>query len=508
MKAVVVAPSVRDFYFTPRRDAALGARVVEQELVNDGADVTVTVHSSEGRPRAVGLPHELDYLRRYFIPGETGPVSWFTGYHRFGPEPMQAAARVLGEDPHVVFISSFAWGYSDDAISLAREIRRRRTELPIVIGGHGPTVHPDTFLKPVDAESGGPVFSLIVAGEAEGRSSDILEALSSGHRFVDLRAPRDRAHSRVPDALPAPVCAAPPGGAGSERLSIMLTRGCPCSCDFCANHLSHGRAFRVSPVGNWLPTLKQAVRRWLRPESTFLVNIEDDNVLYIKHEFFEFLKTVRERYPGVRFAAENGLDYRRMSVADVDRFKDLGFIGLNLSLGTFSLSSGEQGARRTDRDRFEAILRRAGELRLPVTTHFICGSAGDSPDNTARTLRYLADQPTLIGISPFYPVPGLPGFNEADCFDGRSPRLALGSSVYPWTGTLDTQSMITAFRLARWLNLRRRSTEGAHVSEPEQELIDQTERTGRLHTLVRRGGRADLQRVPDLNTDLVREALS
>jgi hypothetical protein len=86
MKAVIAIPPVLDFYFTPRRAAALGARVTAREFIDIGWDVGIVNLPLTGRPRHVPLPEELSYLKDFIIPGETGPLSWFSGYRRFGPD--------------------------------------------------------------------------------------------------------------------------------------------------------------------------------------------------------------------------------------------------------------------------------------------------------------------------------------------------------------------------------------------------------------------------------------
>lgn len=498
MKAVVVAPPIQDFYFTPRRDAGLAARLLARELMDHGVEAAVHLLSSAGRPRAVALPYELDYLRRFLVPGERGPTAWFGGYRRFGPEPASAAAYVLSTAPDVVFISCFAWAYADDALLIAREIRRHRPGVPIVIGGHGPSVNPDTFLNARDDGPGRPLFDLVAAGEVEGRVPQLLESMRSSERFVDL----GRADTGHVSIRPKPVCAAPPGGAG--RVSIMFTRGCPCSCDFCANFLVHGRTFRSSPPESWLACLEETVNRLEPHKAPLQVNIEDDNILHLREQFFGFLDSARSRYPGMSFSAENGLDYRLMRTDDVDRLKEAGFTELNLSLGTPDGS----GARGRDAARFEALLNRAAEVRLPVTTHFICGAAGDSIEKCASTLRYLGALSTRIGISNFYPVPGIPGFEDPHIFVNRSPRLALGSSMYPWTGAIDTASMLTAFRLSRWLNLRQQKRGGAELSDRDDAVLQKTRHSGRLQTVVRAGKQTETCAVPGLNQDLVQAVLS
>jgi hypothetical protein len=142
MKAAVVQASIYDFYFTPRRAAALGAVSLMRELEKIGWTVSFLNLPLMGKARSMALPDELDYLRPFIVTGETGPLSWFTGYKRFGPTPEESAEKILAGEPDVVFISQFAWAYSEEVFRLAEELKNRRSDIPVVVGGHGSLMLP------------------------------------------------------------------------------------------------------------------------------------------------------------------------------------------------------------------------------------------------------------------------------------------------------------------------------------------------------------------------------
>ncbi|MCK5735715.1 MAG: hypothetical protein KAH21_04515, partial [Spirochaetaceae bacterium] len=147
------------------------------------------------------------------------------------------------------------------------------------------------------------------------------------------------------------------------------------------------------------------------------------------------------------------------------------------------------------------LIHRCKTVDLPVTTHFICGLAGDSTGDIIKTLRFLDRLPTQTGISNFYPVPGLEGFTDKDLFLNAAPGLALGSSVYPWTAALSSKQMITAFRLARWSNFRKR-IEKIPGSEIEEELYKTVISIRRLHTIIKIGKKGrDKKIIPVPNLD-------
>lgn len=482
MKAVIAIPSVLDFYFTPRRAAALGALVLARELTQLGWDTEILNFPIMNRPDKVSLPECLGYLQEHIIQGERGPVSWFRKYQRFGPDSEVSASHVSSRHPDIICISSFAWGYAEEARDLALAIARELPQTPIIIGGHGPSALPEYFINlrhPVYPDR--PLFSLVVAGEIEGSAVELTSALRGTGQFLDFR-------NNPPGDTLRPIAGESLTLGDRRSISAIFTRGCPRQCRFCSNHICHGREFRVSPPESWAKSIFEITGE----NHAVNLNIEDDNILYCKKDFFGFLTYLKSQLPGISFVAENGLDYLLLDKGDIRRLKELGFIRLNLSLAVLSGSTGLKESRESDPAKLSLLIQEASEHGLPVTTHFISGLSGDSADDIIKTLLFLDGLPTQIGISNFYPVPGLPDFSDPAQFLAGPPRLSLGSSVFPWTGSLTTAQMITAFRLARWSNFRK-------VKGANDELSHGLTEGGRLRTVV--GNRKDPRLIPVPNLD-------
>jgi hypothetical protein len=71
--AAVAVPPVCDFFFTPHRASALGARIVGHLLRARGIEVSFFDFPSRRPGGAMAaLPDALEYLRPYLLPGETG----------------------------------------------------------------------------------------------------------------------------------------------------------------------------------------------------------------------------------------------------------------------------------------------------------------------------------------------------------------------------------------------------------------------------------------------------
>ncbi len=148
MKVVIVSPSICDFYFTPARGSAMGARSVKNLLERMGIkNILYNLPLLSPRGKKIALPETHKYLEPYLIHGEQSSISFFNRYKRFGPTPEKSAEIILESEPDIIFISLFAWAYADDALLLSKNIREIDKKVLMCIGGAGVSVLPEYFKK-------------------------------------------------------------------------------------------------------------------------------------------------------------------------------------------------------------------------------------------------------------------------------------------------------------------------------------------------------------------------
>ncbi|MGL1891169.1 MAG: radical SAM protein [Spirochaetaceae bacterium] len=428
MKAVVVTPSIFDFYFTPGRATALGAIAVQKQLLKYGINAPIyNLPLLNARGKSIPLPDHLNYLKPYIIPGEKGPISFFKNYKRFGPTVEDSAKLILETNPDIVYISLFAWVYASNTIDLARQIKLENSSVKLVIGGAGVAVLPEYF-------NNSNLFDYVVRTEAG-------QGLPP---FVDLSDVRE-----INRENPEPIISFNTDKKGKQWLSIALSRGCPLKCQFCSNHLTQGRKFRCTPVIELLEELKKITFSSSEP---IHMNIEDDNLLINKDYFSSVLKTIKLQIPHVTFSIDNGLDYTYLNTEYVNFLIDIGFTSFTLSLGSADLETLKQQKRPANLEKLELIIDFIIKRKIKVSTFLICGLPEDTPESILVSLRYIHKLPTLTNISMFYVVPGLPKFQDKQYFLDLHPSLCCGSVAYPHAGSLTTKQMVTVFRLARLSN--------------------------------------------------------
>ena len=503
-RAAVIVPPFRDFYFTRHRFSSLGAHIAVGLLTRSGMQVNLfNFPLMNTRGDCLEIPKELEHLKPFLIPEETGKLSFFTTFRRFGPAPEQCAAMIETVKPELCFLSVFAFCYADDAIELAEKIKTKMPAVPLIAGGAGLSVYPGYFLK-----KGAIDFAL--CGEAEAGLTKFLREISLPHPDF----------SRVPNLVwkdngavhSSPLHAYASGdeieialiktaeSARRATFSTSLIRGCPKQCDFCSSSLLFGKKLR-SPTLSRLENLLSGFSVDNNPlGKQVIINIEDDNLLCDEPFLRSSIVLFKKHIPGASFIAENGIDYSMLTPELCEWLVRNGMGKFNLSLASLDPEILAKQGRFLNLERYEKTIDFLAGKRIPNVTYFICGFKEDTLETTANNLGYLCNKQSVIGISMFYAVPNLPGFTDLSLFDRFSSLLCLGSVAYPWNDSLSTETMITAFRLSRYINLKK----STRRSEKENQLITIIENQEKLHTLIKKkSGEEIIVAVPKQDKELV-----
>ncbi len=501
--AVVAVPPVCDFYFTRHRFSSLGAKTVNQILLNLGLKaIFLDFASINKHPKVIDLPQDIGYLRKYVIPDETGSLSFFTKYQLFGPEPHECAAKICAFSPAICFLSCFAYSYAEELLAISRNIKKRSPHTFVVAGGAGVSAYPLYFIR--DSS-----INFAIVGEAERSLPSFVSTIINNHLTFE-RVPNvfwKKNGIVVPPAeiVPAPSETIEPvvsrtyESRNSVHFSSSLTRGCPKQCRFCSNSISHGTEFRVAGLERLENAFNRLKIHEILPKKALFFNFEDDNLLLDPAYFLKIMSMIRSRFPQARFLAENGLDHSLLSFDLADQLIEAGLAGFNFTFGSANDEVLSIQNRFHSLDRFASLVRHISGKGIGVLSYFIAGLKGDTKQNVVESLAFLGRLPTRIGISMFYAVPGLTDFRETVIFDRLSPKIGNGSSAYPWNSTLTTSELVTAFRLSRYINLLKSKKK----SDLELRLIEKIKDEKKLLTLVNDNKAVTIVEVPNLDKEMV-----
>jgi hypothetical protein len=489
-KAVVVVPPVQDFYFTYHRFSAIGALIVQKIAHSFFDECQLLNFPLDGSgSETIALPQELKYLKKYIIPNETGPLSYFRTYNRYGPSIDICAKKIIETGASCCLISVFAFCYSNTALELIKRIKQLKSDLCIIAGGAGVSVSPDLFLQstPVD---------YIVKGEAEVALPLLLQYIQgkksidrdtipnigwrSGNEYI---LTKDVRFTESKEIVP---CAVKTFETQKKiYISTTLSRGCRYKCEFCSNRLSQGSTFRTVVPELFIEQLIEI----LHTENTakqININFEDDNIMHDYRYLIAVIQMCKKIIPNCTITFENGIDYRLLDPEKCRQLISLGVCQFNFSLATASSDIADTQNRIINVSRLDELYQILQSAAIPVITYFICGFSNDTQQTIINNLKFLSTQPTLAGISMFYAVPGIEGFKYHNTDTTTIARYA-GASAFPWNNSLSTATLLTAFRLSRIVNLMKQ----LQKSDLELSLLSHIKHERKLFTILKHNKKND-----------------
>jgi len=468
VRCSVVVPPIEDFYFTPHRGSFIGAHIVANILRGFGYRVQLFIFPNfRKKPKTIALPKELFYLKEYIVSKEFGPTSFFSSYKRFGPSYKEAASLILEGKPDMIFISCFAFCYANQTIALAEEIKKQNKKKKIFCGGAGVSVFPEYF------ENSG-VFDVVLTGEAETSLPKVFGKERFDFLFTEIVKTRSSKNF--------------------DYYSTYLSRGCPKGCGFCSVALIHGKKLRFVSKDEFIFKIKS-----LSFNKRVFLNFEDDNILLKKDFFLEVIENIRELYLDILFSCENGIDYRELDHNLLKKLIFLGFRQFNFSIGNLNKNISLSQRRNIDIEKLKSLTHMLSYFNIPAIVYFISGFKGEKVEDALNNLLFLSKlgENIRVGLSLFYPVPGIKGFENKNIFYDTSPTLCCGTSLWPWNNSLTTEEMMTLFRLTRVVNLTKKS----QLNPEEKELLQKSMREKKLYTLVK--GKAHPVEVTNYSKEMV-----
>jgi len=299
------------------------------------------------------------------------------------------------------------------AYQIADEFRKR--SVPVILGGHHPTLLPEEALQHADS---------VLTGEAEGVWDDVLDDVKHGHL---------QRMYRQPHALPFEKVKVNRSVFGGKKYlpvgMVETTRGCPFSCSFCSVTTFFGRSFRHRPPGEVVAEIEGLGKKFV-----FLV---DDNIVADKEAAKEL------------FRALIPLKIRWISQASLTMTKDKELMRLMHESGCAGVLTGIESISRANLKQihkswntvgigYDEALKITRDNGVSIVGSFILGMDEDTPDALNDLLEFAVHEKFFAVL--FNLLTPYPGTQLYDQFlgDGRltrpqwwlDPDYTYGSAVF------------------------------------------------------------------------------
>jgi radical SAM superfamily enzyme YgiQ (UPF0313 family) len=325
---------------------------------------------------------------------------------------------LAARDPWLVGFTCYLWNIERTLWS-ARELKRMRPEIRIVLGG--PEITSDNAWV-LDT----PDYDFAVIGEGEQTFAELLQPLrneevpsapvaglfvpaaGAARRFDSLRRPAPR--SPLPDLnlLGSPYLAGILDVADEEMLLLETSRGCRFRCKFCYYWKSYDKTYFLADE-TIRASLHHAVERGAR--EVFLL----DPTLNQRKDFDDLLRLLAQGNPGGRFTYFGELRAEGITEETARLLRDANFTEVEVGLQSIDPGAMMLMDRKNNLRAFERGVRAMMNEGIRVKVDLIIGLPGDDVQSVRRGLHYLRDNGLCSDLQVFNlaVLPGTPFREEA-----------------------------------------------------------------------------------------------
>lgn len=440
MRVLLIQPPIEDYYTTSIRNYPFGLLFIASNI-KDLCDVEI-IDLRIGKRELKTPFKELEqiYTKRY------SPFGLFSRYHRFGYGAEKIRDIIIARKPDLVGISNLFSTYYEEALEVAKIVKKVDEKIITVFGGNHPTLFPEEVLKEQFVD-------IVIRGEGEAPFRELIEHIGNIGKYGQIEGlcyKRDgkiflsSVNTRVSHKLDLDRQLIPRENYryGKGYIAPVITsRGCPYHCDFCGKPEVKFRFYNIDDVKKDIINLINL--------GFDTVDIEDDFFDITIPRNIEILNWLKNKK--IRITAMNGIAPKINNEAQ-KILKEAGFQRINLSLVDIS-DTLKETVNRNHFTETDKILNEFINTDVPLEVHFIIGLPDQSIDELINTMLYLAEKKVLLGPSVYYLAPGSKIYEDFTKQQGKiSYKFARSSALFPVNRYFDSVALATFMRLTRFIN--------------------------------------------------------
>jgi radical SAM superfamily enzyme YgiQ (UPF0313 family) len=311
------------------------------------------------------------------------------------------AAAISDREPWLVGFTCYLWNI-ERTLWLARELKRRRPDVHIVLGGPEVTADNAWVLETLD-------YDLAVLGEGEQTFAQLLlgedvpaapipglfiPAAGPGPRYDPSRQPAPRAPLADLNQLGSPYLAGILDVADEEMLLLETSRGCRYRCRFCYYWKSYDKTYYLADE-TIQASLRLAAERGAR--EVFLL----DPTLNQRKDFADLLRLLAAGNPGHRFSYFGELRGEGVTEETAHLLREANFTEVEVGLQSIEPDAMTLMDRKNNLRAFERGVRAMMRQGIRVKVDLIVGLPGDTVESVRRGLHYLHDNGLCSDLQVF-----------------------------------------------------------------------------------------------------------
>lgn len=299
-------------------------------------------------------------------------------------------------------------------INYAENIKKI-SKAPICLGGPHPITEPEKVLE-------NPFVDLVAMGEGEITIIEILNALKSGADLKGIKGvaykensgkivvneKRELIHDL--DSLPMPARhlveiekyrPSPHHYKELPMTTMIVSRGCPFSCLYCASRNVWGRSYRTRSVNKVIEEIKFLIDRYKIKNINFWDDLWGAKPGWTE----EFCNKIIEQGIKLSWSCERRID--TINLDTLKLMKKAGCYSIFYGIESFDqdcLNAINKGIKAEDSERIMRLTKKAG---IEVRANFIIGLPEETPEKARATIKKACElNPDYIKFNVLTPYPG------------------------------------------------------------------------------------------------------
>lgn len=322
----------------------------------------------------------------------------------------ETAGWLIKESPDIVGIT-VTTPLIDTSITLAKEVKKRNSDIKVVLGGSHISALPEESLayKPVD---------FVVRNEGDYSFLELVRALEKGTDLSSVKGIGYKSNNKLVlnprrerienlDQIPFPARNLLPNEKylnmyyGDQFTTMITGRGCPFQCIFCSSAITFGHRVRFRSPGNVIAELKEIVYKFRRRRITFA----DDTFTLNKRRTIDICKGIIDNSLDISFTCSS-----RVDTIDEERLVYLKKAGCRHI--TYGVESGDNNILKTIK-KGTTVEQARNAIRLTkkydIETHasYMLGNPGETIETINRTVEFANELDTdFTQFTIAVPLPG------------------------------------------------------------------------------------------------------
>jgi anaerobic magnesium-protoporphyrin IX monomethyl ester cyclase len=353
----------------------------------------------------LGLGYIASYLKSHGISADVIDCTFMS--------QKEAFERIRNSRPKIIGLQVM-FSMKEKALEIAELVRKDGSLL--VAGGPLPTVEPEEFLSS---------FDVVVIGEGEQTMLELVRAVQGGTSLMDVKGIAFKEKGKIKmtsprgfienlDDVPFPSRELWDNQAyksyysknfGYTTTSIITSRGCPFTCDFCSRPI-FGNKFRSRTAANVAEEVK--VVRELGYQRVWFA---DDCFTLDRKRMLNICDELVRRHLTIGWECLSRVDTVDLQVAE--RMKQAGCVRV-----FFGIESGNEKVLKimkkqaTTKQAMDAV-RVFKKVGVQVGAFFIIGYPGENDETVLDTVNFASSLPLdYLSFTFPYPIPGTPLFER------------------------------------------------------------------------------------------------